>query len=95
MKNFIKTKNTKGSEMNDASMKVKSGERLIGADGLRAIACLSVIIHHLSQQLIPNNQPTIIQELQKFGIIGNTGVSIFFIFSGFLLSYPFWRNYIN
>lgn len=90
MKNYIKVKNTKESKM-----KVESGERLIGADGLRAIACLSVIIHHLSQQLIPNNQPKIIQELQKFGIMGNTGVSIFFILSGFLLSYPFWRSYLN
>lgn len=94
MKNYIKVNNTKESKMN-GSMKVKSGERLIGADGLRAIACLSVIIHHLSKQLIANNQQTIIQELQKFGIMGNTGVSIFFILSGFLLSYPFWKNYLN
>jgi len=73
----------------------KPSGKLTGADGLRAIACLSVITHHISQQIMMNVQPLWIQKLQAFALIGNTGVSIFFILSGFLLSYPFWKNYLS
>lgn len=73
----------------------KITDRLAGADGLRAIACLAVITHHISQQLMINVQPIWIQKLQSFALMGNAGVSIFFILSGFLLSYPFWKNYLN
>lgn len=68
---------------------------LLGADGLRAIACLSVILHHFSQKLAIGAQLRPVQELQGLLLLGNTGVSVFFVLSGFLLSYPFWRQYLN
>ncbi|GGH31464.1 acyltransferase family protein [Paenibacillus segetis] len=69
--------------------------RIIGADGLRAIACLAVIGHHLTQKLAMIEQETWVQKLQSFLLMGNVGVSIFFVLSGFLLALPFWRKYLN
>ncbi|MCI3924676.1 acyltransferase [Paenibacillus sp. TRM 82003] len=67
--------------------------RLSGADGIRAIACLAVIAHHLWQRLAMPAQAPWLQELQAFALLGNVGVSAFFVLSGFLLAYPFWRRY--
>ena len=75
--------------------KPKLSVKLTGANGLRAIACLAVITHHITQQIMMNVQPLWIQKIQALALMGNTGVSIFFILSGFLLSYPFWKNYLN
>lgn len=69
--------------------------RLTGADGVRAIACLSVILHHLSQRLSMPAQKPWVQEVQSVFLLGNTGVSLFFVLSGFLLSFPFWSAYLD
>ncbi|MDQ0193608.1 acyltransferase family protein [Paenibacillus wynnii] len=69
--------------------------RLTGADGVRAIACLSVILHHLSQRLAMPAQKHWLQEVQSFVLLGNSGVSLFFVLSGFLLSFPFWSAYLE
>lgn len=68
---------------------------LIGADGLRAIACLLVIAHHLFQRLTMQAQTKDMKEVQAFFLMGSAGVSIFFVLSGFLLSYPFWKRYLD
>jgi peptidoglycan/LPS O-acetylase OafA/YrhL len=76
----------------------KTVRSLLGADGLRALACLMVIFHHLSQQLIFNPQihaPLWLHHLAEFLITGQTGVSVFFVLSGFLLSTPFWDAYLE
>ncbi|ADU30329.1 acyltransferase family protein [Evansella cellulosilytica] len=67
---------------------------LLGADGLRALACLAVIFHHLTQRLAMHNQTTVVQETQAFFLLGNAGVSVFFVLSGFLLALPFWKSYL-
>ncbi|MEF2966719.1 acyltransferase [Paenibacillus sp. M1] len=72
-----------------------STNRLIGADGLRALACLVVMFHHLSQTIQVPRQTAAVQELQSFLLLGNVGVSIFFVLSGYLLSYPFWKQYMH
>ncbi|MFA9397754.1 MAG: acyltransferase family protein [Clostridiaceae bacterium] len=77
------------------SQKLNSTNRLTGADGLRAIACLAVICHHLSQRLMMQAQTASIQKAQSFFLMGNAGVSVFFVLSGFLLSYPFWKQYMT
>ncbi|WP_127534364.1 acyltransferase family protein [Paenibacillus kobensis] len=66
-----------------------------GADGIRAIACMAVIFHHFAQRLALEDQQFGIQQAQSFFLLGNSGVSIFFVLSGFLLSFPFWRNYLS
>lgn len=73
----------------------KQDQRILGADGLRAIACLGVICHHLMQKLAMPAQEVWVQKLQSFLLMGNVGVSIFFVLSGFLLALPFWRQYLN
>lgn len=76
--------------------KVRLGStQLTGADGIRAIACLSVILHHLSQRLAMPAQKHWLQETQSVVLLGNSGVSLFFLLSGFLLSFPFWNAYLN
>ncbi|WP_059041797.1 acyltransferase family protein [Paenibacillus rubinfantis] len=69
--------------------------RFTGADGVRAIACLSVILHHLSQRLAMPAQEKWLQEVQSVALLGNSGVSLFFVLSGFLLSFPFWSAYLK
>ncbi len=69
--------------------------RFTGADGVRAIACLSVILHHLSQRLAMPAQEKWLQEVQSVALLGNSGVSLFFVLSGFLLSFPFWSAYLE
>ncbi len=82
-----------GRKQPDTAKAKPSG--LAGADGLRAIACLSVIVHHFSQRIAMQVQPLPVRELQAFLLLGSAGVSVFFVLSGFLLSYPFWRQYLG
>ena len=67
--------------------------RIAGADGVRALAALMVIFHHLSQKLAPWGQTAWLQDVHGVLIKGASGVSIFFVLSGMLLSYPFWTAY--
>lgn len=67
--------------------------RITGADGVRAIAALMVIFHHLAQKLAAGEQSAWLQTVHGLLIKGASGVSIFFVLSGMLLSYPFWTAY--
>jgi peptidoglycan/LPS O-acetylase OafA/YrhL len=69
--------------------------RISGADGLRALACLMVVLHHTSQRLNPTNSPDWLQGIHFFGMRGEVGVSLFFVLSGCLLSLPFWNSFAN
>lgn len=69
--------------------------RLVGADGLRAIACLLVVWHHTAQKLNPEGVSPIVQALHFLGMRGEVGVSLFFVLSGCLLSLPFWRAFVE
>ena len=75
--------------------KINLTGKLTGADGIRCFACLAVILHHLLQKLRIDGQPLWFKKLHSFGLMGNIGVSIFFMLSGFLLSYPFWKHYLK
>jgi peptidoglycan/LPS O-acetylase OafA/YrhL len=68
---------------------------LAGADGIRAIACLMVILHHLAQRLEMQSQTPFVRDVQAFLMQGSAGVSAFFVLSGLLLSLPFWRRYLE
>jgi multiple sugar transport system permease protein len=70
-------------------------QTLLGADGVRAIACLMVILHHLAQRLEMQSQTSIVRDIQAFLMQGSAGVSAFFVLSGLLLSLPFWRRYLE
>jgi peptidoglycan/LPS O-acetylase OafA/YrhL len=69
--------------------------RIPGADGLRAVACLMVVLHHTSQRLNPTNSPDWLQGIHFLGMRGEVGVSLFFVLSGCLLSFPFWNSFAN
>lgn len=68
--------------------------RITGADGLRALAALWVVMSHLFQRLSPFQEPWV-QDVQLVMMKGPFGVSIFFVLSGMLLSTPFWRAYLT
>jgi ABC-type glycerol-3-phosphate transport system permease component/peptidoglycan/LPS O-acetylase OafA/YrhL len=76
-------------------MDSSSTASLSGADGIRAMACLMVVAHHLSQRLNRPEQSKFIQEAQAFIMTGQVGVSAFFVLSGMLLSMPFWKNFLE
>lgn len=65
--------------------------RIAGADGVRAIACLMVMLHHAFQRLSVEQVVPNVVELDKFFWNFQVGVAVFFVLSGFLLSEPFWR----
>jgi ABC-type glycerol-3-phosphate transport system permease component/peptidoglycan/LPS O-acetylase OafA/YrhL len=67
---------------------------IAGADGIRAMACLMVVFHHLAQRLKQPEQTPMVQTIQSFLMSGSVGVSAFFVLSGMLLSLPFWRRYL-
>jgi peptidoglycan/LPS O-acetylase OafA/YrhL len=73
------------------------GTRVKGADGIRAVACLYVIFHHLTQRLNPDASalPGWMLKIHHVGMCGEVGVSMFFVLSGCLLSLPFWRSFIE
>jgi ABC-type glycerol-3-phosphate transport system permease component/peptidoglycan/LPS O-acetylase OafA/YrhL len=73
----------------------KQTSTLAGADGIRAIACLMVILHHLAQRLEMQSQVPFVRDVQAFLMQGSAGVSAFFVLSGLLLSLPFWRRYLE
>jgi hypothetical protein len=63
---------------------------LLGADFLRAIACLLVLLHHLAFRMPGDKVPILFKPVHSFLVMGSFGVSIFFVLSGFLLARPFW-----
>ncbi len=78
-----------------ATMAAPAKGRISGADGVRALAALGVIFHHLFQKLQAGTQSPWLQDVHGMIIKGAAGVSVFFVLSGMLLSYPFWRAYFE
>jgi peptidoglycan/LPS O-acetylase OafA/YrhL/ABC-type sugar transport system permease subunit len=71
-------------------------DTLRGFEGMRAIACLLVIVHHLSQRL--DGEQTLIwifKPLWYLGVRSDMGVCVFFVLSGALLSMPFWQRFLD
>jgi peptidoglycan/LPS O-acetylase OafA/YrhL/ABC-type sugar transport system permease subunit len=69
---------------------------LRGFDGMRAVACLLVIGHHLAQRLDGNwTLLWIVKPLWRVGIRPGMGVSLFFVLSGALLSMSFWKRFLD
>ncbi|NTJ08583.1 acyltransferase family protein [Rhizobium lusitanum] len=64
--------------------------RLGGADFMRAVACLMVLVHHLVLRMNFYKIPPSLDLTFILARFGNHGVSVFFVLSGFLLARPFW-----
>jgi peptidoglycan/LPS O-acetylase OafA/YrhL len=65
--------------------------RLLGADFVRASACMIVLFHHLAQRADYQSALGTNPFIQVFTSVGGFGVGIFFVLSGFLLARPFWQ----
>jgi len=65
-------------------------QRLLGADFLRAAACLMVLLHHLAFRIGNDAAPEALRGIMSFAVMGSFGVAVFFVLSGFLLARPFW-----
>jgi peptidoglycan/LPS O-acetylase OafA/YrhL len=65
--------------------------RLLGADFVRASACLIVLFHHLTQKIDFRSSLGDADIAQVLANGGTFGVGIFFVLSGFLLARPFWQ----
>ena len=69
--------------------------RICGADGLRALAAIWVVLSHAYQRLTIANLPDWLLDFKLVMMKGSFGVSIFFVLSGMLLSFPFWNAYLR
>lgn len=65
--------------------------RLLGADFVRAAACLTVLFHHLAQRMSWDESLGFMEPFRGFVRFGTFGVAMFFVLSGFLLARPFWQ----
>ena len=70
-------------------------KKFSGADGLRAVACLMVLAHHLGQRLNFEHRGDDWAFWGGMVQTGAAGVALFFVLSGFLLSAPFWAAYAD
>lgn len=68
---------------------------LPGFNGLRALACLSVIIYHLNQHRSVTDLALWNWDLYQFVETWPVNVSLFFILSAITNSLPFWRAIIR
>jgi peptidoglycan/LPS O-acetylase OafA/YrhL/ABC-type polysaccharide transport system permease subunit len=69
---------------------------LRGFDGMRGMACLLVIAHHLSQRLDGDRTLLwVFKPLWSVLIRPGMGVCLFVVLSGALLSMPFWTRYLD
>ena len=64
--------------------------RLHGADFLRAVACIGVLMHHLAFRMDIDQVPAPFVPVIRYLVMGSFGVSVFFVLSGYLLARPFW-----
>src|SRR5690242_9257170 len=62
------------------------GRRLVGIEGLRGMAALSVLVHHVTIRLA---DPDRIGGFARIGDWLTHGLTLFFVLSGFLLFRPF------
>ncbi len=68
-------------------VKPTSGRRLVGIEGLRAAAALSVMLGHFNLHLVPSEiVPPILRPVIN---VAGQGLTLFFVLSGFLLFGPF------
>jgi peptidoglycan/LPS O-acetylase OafA/YrhL len=76
-------------QTDDPALEVKptSGQRLLGIEGLRAAAALSVMLGHFNLHLVPDELVSPV--LQKVLNVAGQGLTLFFVLSGFLLFGPF------
>ncbi len=77
--------------VSSATAAVAGNPRLAGLDGLRAIAALAVFGVHFNQ-MVGLDAKLGPFDLGRWLANGNSGVALFFVLSGFLLSMPFWRE---
>ena len=70
-----------------------SNGRLAGADFIRALACIMVLVHHLVLRIDLGRLPADLRYLFEIARFGNYGVALFFVLSGYLLSRPFWSAF--
>jgi peptidoglycan/LPS O-acetylase OafA/YrhL len=67
----------------------------LGHNGLRAIACLSVVVYHLNQHRSVTDLSQWNWDLYQFIEMLPVNVSLFFILSAITNSIPFWRAIIR
>ncbi|MEP3605002.1 MAG: acyltransferase, partial [Gilvibacter sp.] len=75
------------SQMFDDSAKLISRTRLKGADGLRGFAALWVVLFHIWGAVQRRDTEWVPHVIERFFDLGFLGVDIFFVLSGFVITY--------
>ena len=74
-------------EVSALEVKPTSGRRLVGVEGLRAAAALSVMLGHFNLHLVPGEMVS--STFRHVLNVAGEGLTLFFVLSGFLLFGPF------
>jgi peptidoglycan/LPS O-acetylase OafA/YrhL len=77
----------------DLAVRPSWGRRLVGIEGLRGIAAVSVLVHHVTIRLADEDK--IGQTATKVGGWLTHGLTLFFVLSGFLLFRPFAASIVD
>jgi peptidoglycan/LPS O-acetylase OafA/YrhL/predicted metal-dependent phosphoesterase TrpH len=84
---------TKASAVNNLQInatQTSTSSYIPALNGLRALAAMCVFLVHF-QQFTQFEASFGVVDIERWMINGNTGVALFFVLSGFLLSMPFWH----
>lgn len=60
--------------------------RLPALDGVRGLAVFMVLVFHFWQGMHGLNLPPVLQQAMRLGVLGQKGVDLFFVLSGFLIT---------
>ena len=73
-----------------------SSAALSGLTGFRGVVAIFLVLGHIWQRLqVTDAMPVVLGNVRLFFGEGGFRVSSFFVLSGALLSYPFWRRYLE
>ena len=77
--------NQVGLENDEQTIAWRADSHCLALDGIRGLAILAVTLYRLCKELDPESHPAL-ATVRRFAPIGERGVDLFFVLSGFLIT---------
>lgn len=75
-------------------MTLTDATRLTLIDGMRGLAALAVVVHHISEAMVSKLAPSL-EPLIPYSTLGALGVDVFFVLSGFVIALTLDRQQVS